>query len=125
VASKSKFLFKFSTFKWSIVDFELFKSQNLTKYIIYTLLVIFDNIVNDISIENIISHLKSEESKNANHNHHHDEEVLILKCHIMNDNHIGSFERGNSTFKLGIVANMVTKQKSAQILLTCSKKGKI
>lgn len=35
----------------------------------------------------------------------------------MNDNHIGGFERGNFTFKLGIVANIVTKQKSAQILL--------
>ncbi len=53
---------------------------------IYTLSLIFDNIVNDISIENviptienIISHLKLEESKNANHNHHHDEEVLALK----------------------------------------------
>jgi hypothetical protein len=86
VASKSKFLFNFSTFKWSIVDFGHFKNQNLTKYMIYTLSLIFDNIVNDISIENviptienIISHLKLEESKNANHNHHHAEEVLVLK----------------------------------------------
>jgi hypothetical protein len=38
------------------------------------------SIKNDIpTIENIISHLKLEESKNANHNHHHDEEVLVLK----------------------------------------------
>jgi hypothetical protein len=53
---------------------------------IYTLSLIFDNIVNDISIENdiptienTISHLKLKENKNANHNHHNDEKVLVLK----------------------------------------------